>query len=359
LNGKHLGPPYAFTHLTTLVAESRTAKKAPYKTALYLFLFTLCAAAPLAAQYRGFSLGLGGEVNAVSLREDRGYGASFAAESRLNRWFSIAFLGNASLKNHSTLSDISGGTAFIGLEASTFLRFYILSPQNMQRAGAEVFVGAGGGLLVTMNGTDYRNSRGSPEAAGIAGVRFRLGSNFYLEPYFRGGYPFIGGAGLTLGFRFPARSEPTRIVEVEKTVEVEFSLPDTLAIILRPDSVRLKNVKPPSGDTFSFIFVPNSARFNDLDSAAMRQNEETLLKLLALLKENPSFRLLIEGFTNPRTGNGSVPERQTHRSLNERRAVYIASVIIARGIEAERLIRIGKDRARQEQNRSVEVRLLQ
>jgi hypothetical protein len=119
----------------------------------------------------------------------------------------------------------------------------------------------------TCHGTDYRNSRGSPEAAGIAGVRFRLGSNFYLEPYFRGGYPFIGGAGLTLGFRFPARSEPIRIVEVEKTVEVEFSLPDTLAIILGPDSVQLKNVKPPSGDTFSFIFAPNSTRFNDLDSA--------------------------------------------------------------------------------------------
>jgi hypothetical protein len=134
------------------------------RIALCVFLLTVFAAAPLAAQYRGISLGLGGEVNAVSLREDRVYGASFAAESRLNRWFALAFLGNASLRNNSTLADLSGGTAFIAAEASAFLRFYFLSPQDMRRAGAEAFVGAGGGVLATMNGMDFHNSRGLPRS---------------------------------------------------------------------------------------------------------------------------------------------------------------------------------------------------
>jgi hypothetical protein len=80
------------------------------RAALCVLLF---AAAPLEAQYRGLSLGLGGEMNLISLWENRGYGASFTAEGRLNRWFALAFTGGASLRNNSSLADISGGRAFI------------------------------------------------------------------------------------------------------------------------------------------------------------------------------------------------------------------------------------------------------
>jgi hypothetical protein len=176
---------------------------AVYKTAVLILLYAAFSGAPLAAQYRGISLGLGGEVNAVSMLEDGGLGAAFAVESRLNRLFALSFQGYWSLQNGSTLADLFGGTAFTGIEASTFLRVYFVSPKEMRPGGIELFLGAGVGVLAVMNGSDVRDSRGHPEAGVILGARFRLGSRFYIEPYARGGFPFIGGVGLMFGLRFP------------------------------------------------------------------------------------------------------------------------------------------------------------
>jgi outer membrane protein OmpA-like peptidoglycan-associated protein len=310
----------------------------------FLLLYAVFAAMPLAAQYRGLSLGLGGEVNAVDLEEDRGYGAVLAIESRLNRYFGLSFLGNATLQNKSTWDDVRNGTAFMGAEAALYLRFYFLSPREMRRGGAEVFIGAGGGVMATMNGMDFHNSRGSPEAGGIFGIRFRLGSHLYLEPYIRAGYPFIGGAGLVVGVRFPARVPPP-VVEPEAVIETD----------------------PTLRDTFVIIFGANIARFYGLDDAIILQNKKTLLKILKLLDENPNARLLIEGYANPVLGT-KTEEQQTLRPLSEKRAAYIADTLISCGISPERLIKIGgggsrpvagmKDREGWSQNRRVEVRFL-
>jgi outer membrane protein OmpA-like peptidoglycan-associated protein len=308
----------------------------------------LCAGwVPLAAQYQGVSFGLGGEVNAVSLREDRGYGAAVTVESRLNRYFALAFLGNASLQNNSTLNDISAGTAFIGLEAAAFLRFYFLSPRLMRPGGVEVFLGAGGGVIAVMNGWDVHETRGHPEAAGVFGIRFRLGSHLYLEPYVRGGFPFIGGAGLMVGFRFPSRYERIRD-DAEKAEET--ALPLNL------------------NDTLVFIFAANLALFDTLDEAVNLQNEETLSTVLQLLEENPSARLLIEGYANPVLGTGR-EEWETLRPLSKRRADYIANILVSRGVSRERLVKVAKggsrvvvpweDRDHWNQNRRVEIRFLQ
>jgi outer membrane protein OmpA-like peptidoglycan-associated protein len=330
----------------------------------------VCAAMPLAAQSRGFSFGLGGEANAVSL-ELGGYGALFAAESRLNRWFSLAVLGGASLQNTSGFADLTGGTAFIGMEASAFARWYFLSsPDAWRSGGVEVFAGLGGGALVAMNGTDPRNSRGSPAVSGILGARFNLGDRFYIEPYVRGGIPSVGGAGLLFGFRFPVRSEagPPQIVEVERVVEVERIVEVERVVEAERvvETERVVEVESPLNEVFVFIFPPNAARFNDLDEAAAQQNNQTLSRLLTLLEENPGARMLLEGFANPVLG--TVLERETLQQLSERRVSYIAVNIIGRGIAADRLLQIGEggshpivardERERWEQNRRVEVRLL-
>jgi outer membrane protein OmpA-like peptidoglycan-associated protein len=281
----------------------------------------------------------------VSVDEDKGYGALFAIESRLNRFFALAFQGNATLQDKSTLDDLRTGTALIGMEAAAYLRFYFLSPREMRRGGAEVFLGAGGGVMATMNGTDFHNSRGSPEFGGIFGIRFRLGSHFYLEPYVRAGYPFIGGAGIAAGFRFPPRGDTTQTVEVETIIEAE----------------------SPLNGVFVLVFAPSSARFYHLDDATILQNKQTLLKVLKLLEDNPAARLLIEGYANPVLGT-SEEERQTLKPLSERRAAYIAGAIISCGIAPERLVKVGEggsrpvasweDRDRWEENRRVEIRFL-
>jgi flagellar motor protein MotB len=311
-----------------------------------MLLYTAFAGVPLAAQYRGMSFGLGGEVNAVSLQDDRGYGAALAAENRLNRYFALAFLGNASLQNNSTLNDISEGTAFIGLEAALFLRFYFISPWFMQSGGVEMFLGAGGGVMAVMNGRDVRETRGHPEAAGIFGVRFRLGRRLYLEPYVRGGFPFIGGAGVAIGLRFP--SDYDRIITV---YEVE----------------RVIETAPHPNNSFVIIFAADSARFDTLDEAVILKNEETLSTVLQLLGAHPSARLLIEGYANPVLGTGE-EEQEMLKPLSERRAEYIADTLVSRGVPPERLLKVGEggnrvvvpweDRDRWEQNRRVEIRFL-
>jgi hypothetical protein len=313
-----------------------------YKAAAFLLLFA-AAAMPLAAQYRGLSLGLGGEVNAVVLDEDRGYGAALAIESRLNRYFGLSFQGNATVQDKSTWDGIQSGSAFMGAEAALYLRLYFLSPRSMRRGGAEVFIGAGGGVMATMNGRDFHNSRGSPEAGGIFGIRFRLGSHLYLEPYIRAGYPFIGGTGVMIGVRFPARVPP--VVEPEAVIETN----------------------PLPRDTFVLIFGANTARFYGIDDAIILQNKKTLLKILKLLDENPDARLLIEGYANPVLGT-TAEERQTLRPLSEKRAAYIAGTLISCGISPERLIKVGEggsrpvavmeDRENWSQNRRVEIRFL-
>jgi outer membrane protein OmpA-like peptidoglycan-associated protein len=313
----------------------------------FLLLYAVFAAMPLAAQYRGVSLGLGGEVNAVNLDEYRGYGAVLAIESRLNRYFGLSFQGNATVQDKSTWDDIQNGTAFMEMEAALYLRFYFLSPGEMRRGGAEVFIGAGGGVMAAMNGNDSRNSRGSPEAGGIFGIRFRLGSHLYLEPYIRASYPFTGGAGIAAGVRFPARVPPSPpVVEPEVVTETGPSL----------------------RDTFVFVFESNIARFYGLDDATIFQNKETLLKILKVLKENPDARLLIEGYANPVLGTVT-EEWQMLRPLSEKRAVYIAGALISCGISPERLVKVGEggsrpvavmeDRENWRQNRRVEIRFLQ
>jgi outer membrane protein OmpA-like peptidoglycan-associated protein len=316
---------------------------------------------PLAAQYRGLSLGLGGEANAVLLDEGLGYGVLFAVENRFNRYLGLSFQGNATLQNKSTLDDIREGTAFIGVEAAAYLRFYFLSPKEMRQDGVEIFLGAGDGVLATMNGMDFHNSRGSPEAGGIFGMRFRLGSRFYLEPYIRAGYPFIGGAGVVAGFRFPARGEAAQIlaaqiVEVEKIIETA-----------APPAEAEETDKPSIDDTFVIIFQANSAQFYNLDAAAILKNKETLLKVLKLLYENPDTWLIIEGYANPVLGT-KTEERRMLMPLSEKRAAYIASALIAFGVSPDRLATIGsgggypvaakEDRENWMQNRRVEMRFV-
>ena len=122
----------------------------------------------------------------------------------------------------------------------------------------------------------------------------------------------------------------------------------------------------PSNEVFFLIFQPNSARFYDLDPALILKNKDALMRVIKLLDENPSLRLLIEGYANPVLGTDD--ERQTLLTLSERRASYIARALVNSGVPPERLVSVGEggsrpvvpleDRDNWEQNRRVELRLL-
>ena len=82
------------------------------------------------------------------------------------------------------------------IEPLAFVRWYVVSPSGEPSSGlfAE---GQGGVELIFVNdGLEI-----SASAGGAIGFRFPIGS-FYVEPYLRGGYPYIFGAGVGGGFRF-------------------------------------------------------------------------------------------------------------------------------------------------------------
>jgi outer membrane protein OmpA-like peptidoglycan-associated protein len=351
-------------------------------------------AAPLPAQYRGLSAGLGGEANGVTVFDDLGAGALFALESRLNRYFALDFCGGASLPV-SRVQDLGAPNTFLGFEAQLFLRWYMLSPPAMDTPrGAELFLAAGGGLIAVMNGPDSRDTRGSPEASAILGLRLRLGKHFYLEPYARGGYPSLFGGGLVAGLRFPAKDAVRTViktviktvVETEvKTVVVEVPGPPesrepaaheeppdepvyepAVMVVEEPAEEQTEDAAPIPG-IFAVYFPPNGPYFTGLDPETIAKNARIIKEVTGLLKKHPRARLLIEGYANPVLGTRR-EAADTLLPLSRRRATYIARTLEACGIAPDRFVIVGKGgadsavpisgRENWETNRRVELRIL-
>jgi outer membrane protein OmpA-like peptidoglycan-associated protein len=355
-------------------------------------------AAPLAAQYRGLSAGLGGEANGVTIFDDLGVGAVFTLENRLNRYFALDFHGGASLPL-SRMADLGTPDTFLGFEAQLFLRYYMLSPPEMDTPrGAELFLAAGGGLIAVMNGTDARDTRGSPEVSAILGLRIRLGKRFYLEPYARGGYPFLFGGGLAAGIRFPAKAEVKTVIvnappeprepAVEPAEAVDRAEADEPVVVVdlaeavgraaavEPVVVAVHEPAPPpaltravprSAGVFVVRVPPDGPYFDGLSRETIEENTRILKEVAGLLKKYPSARLLIEGYANPILGTQR-EAANTLLPLSQQRARFIFAVLAAEGIARERLVTIGEggvnpivpinDRANWEKNRRVELRIL-
>ncbi|GAB6393593.1 MAG: OmpA family protein/gliding motility-associated C-terminal domain-containing protein [Treponematales bacterium] len=154
------------------------------------------------------SLSFGAEVNYVTLQRGVGIGGMLGAEYRFNELIAANVRMGASfpVSGVPRIMDTFGleGEAaqlygpFVGLEGGLALRFYFLRFQRW-----ELFASGGIGLLATNIGEDLLLSRSSAEFEGRLGARIFLPENWYLEPYVRGGYPFVWGAGVMAGLRFP------------------------------------------------------------------------------------------------------------------------------------------------------------
>jgi len=80
--------------------------------------------------------------------------------------------------------------SMITMEQCALLRFYL--PIN--KHGLFIQAEAGGSILFEDEKSDF------VFIGGIAtGWRFKIGKNWYIEPFGRGGYPFVWGAGLVTG----------------------------------------------------------------------------------------------------------------------------------------------------------------
>jgi hypothetical protein len=144
-----------------------------------LCIISVFFAAGISAQDSIFA-GIGAEVNA-NTREGIAAAGVFSFGMDLNHQFAAGL----NLGYSNNLEKMSA------LEASAFFRYYL--PLNIEG----LFVQALAGYVIFFEDGET----GSTFLGGLAlGWRFKLGSNFYLEPTVRGGHPFMWGVGLTAGF---------------------------------------------------------------------------------------------------------------------------------------------------------------
>lgn len=141
---------------------------------------------------------LGGEENSLRL--------GVGVEGNLNTDYGLA-LGRSIMVDFRYFKRIVPGAAvFI---SDDFTAFSAVEPELFARWYALPFWFKNGGLFVQADmGVSFTVERGGafrPRFLGGLTGGFRLpflGEDYYVEPYVRTGYPFIGAFGIRLGCRF-------------------------------------------------------------------------------------------------------------------------------------------------------------
>jgi hypothetical protein len=152
--------------------------------AVALFLFASSAAFGFPPS--GAFAGIGPEANGHT-RNSLAFGGGLISGFDLNPLFSI---GQKTAYFHDT-------GAVGALELQGFFRFYppVLRWLNSD-SGPFLQAEAGGAVFLYEGGAFPSFSGGL-----TAGWRFYFNRNWYAEPFARGGYPYIWGAGVTAGLR--------------------------------------------------------------------------------------------------------------------------------------------------------------
>jgi hypothetical protein len=148
----------------------------------HLFIICLlCTAGGLYAQNTMF-VGAGLEANA-NTREGAAMGVSVASAVDLNL-FKQLFSAGLKLGFSLNMDTIST------LETSALFRYYLPLPIS----GFFVQADLGGAFF-------FEGDRSFPAFLGglTAGWRYDVGNTWYIEPFARGGYPFIWGVGIQAG----------------------------------------------------------------------------------------------------------------------------------------------------------------
>jgi hypothetical protein len=207
---------------------------------------------------------------------------------------------------------------------------------------------------------DDNTSRASILLDGTIGATIPLSPRWHVEPFLRGGYPYIFGAGVTLGHKFPLRRRveqvqlpPVTIVEIKETiveviVEVEVQVDRIVeqiveVIVDRPVIVYVGDDEPaetivtqirvPIDDYVEYIiFGPNVSDFNTaLHPDAVALNTLVINNLVSILQANPHLNVQIAGHANPVTGTtGEVPVLS---QISRDRANQVAIQLIQSGVD--------------------------
>jgi hypothetical protein len=152
------------------------------KQIIYIFLFYLFfVAGSLSAQTSVFA-GLGVEGNS-NTREGAALGGSLSGGLDLDQQLSLG-LKVAFSSNMDTVT---------ALETTVLFRYYL--PLEISGFFAQLEMGTA---------IFFENNKSYPAflVGAVFGWRYYFYKNWYIEPYVRGGYPFVWGAGVLAGLSF-------------------------------------------------------------------------------------------------------------------------------------------------------------
>ena len=268
----------------------------------------------------------GGIAANDTLVEGVSFGLVFDPRVALSPWL---MLGSKSLVNFST-DDI------LTLETQAFLRWNFLtlgtSPNELS-----LFAQGGVGLLAAFRDNDATRSRGSILLDASAGITIPLSERWQIEPSVRFGYPFIAGAALTAGVRFPLprREAPPQIWTVTEYVEIIRTLPPVEVIRELPPVEIVRSVFVAQIEYV--MFGPDMTRYNDgIDADGRALNDLVIDQVARVLRENPEFVVRIEGHANPVTHAPGETEELV--ALSEARANEVARRLRERGVDDDRIV---------------------
>ncbi|MCL2186185.1 MAG: OmpA family protein [Treponema sp.] len=247
-------------------------------------------------------------------------------------WLSpVLMVGAKAGINYSTESEHNLYSNILTFEGQVYLRWNFLrlgKPENT----TNIFFQAGLGLIAAYRGAtnpldDVTVTRGSILGDAALGITIPLTKRWHLEPLVRGGYPHIFGFSLTAGYKFPLpektiyqREEIVRTQEIVKTMA-----PNEIIKIIRIASIEF------------VLFGPDIGRYNiGIDRDAQQLNELILIQTAKVLRENPDFRVRLEGHANPFTIN--ISEAEDLMALSAMRAETIAQQLRERGVSEEQMV---------------------
>ncbi|MCL2442118.1 MAG: OmpA family protein [Treponema sp.] len=253
------------------------------------------------------------------------------------------------------------------LEGQVYLRWNFLRLGNPENT-INVFLQGGLGLLAAYRGENnpFDNvtmTRGSVLADAAVGVTIPLTSRWHIEPLVRGGYPHIFGFSVTAGYKFPLPRGASRVeYRTESRVESRIEYREIIRTLPFNEIVRHINI-------FAIEFVlfgPDVGSYNvGIDRDAQQLNELVLNYTAQVLKDNPTYRVRLEGHANPYTIHRS--EADDLMALSALRANEVAAQLRERGVSDEQMVIIafgGTRNATSEwdvrnRNRRVELMIIQ
>jgi len=287
-------------------------------------------------------------------------GFSFQAVIDPKLWLSPPLMVGTRLGiNYSAEKDLGNNLSnILTFEGQVYLRWNFLRLGKNENKKVDIFAQAGLGLISAYRGkennvfNDVTKTRGSLLADAGIGITIPLTERWHIEAMGRGGYPHLFGASITAGYKFPL---PEKIKYEKERVEVVKTMtPNDIIKVIKITSIEY------------IIFGPDIGSYNvGIDRDAQQLNELVLNQIAQDLKDNPDYRVRLEGHANPYTINHS--EAEDLMALSAVRSNTVAEQLRQRGVSDDQMVLIAYGGTRnatsewdiRNRNRRVELMVIQ